>query len=173
MDDLEIHSNEAPTGSSPTVKASTGKPDGVSDTDLSFRLVEPTALLVEDFNLHIDVAPSTWNAVKARFAKEKNADLRQEPQRKTILSGISAYMPSGTLTAILGASGSGKTSLRLCFRAVVSALNYFPGLSSTPSRVGPVDADSRPPEEFGITAILTYRAFGALMSRKKMFYRQR
>lgn len=156
MDDLEIRSNEAPTGPTPHGKALTWEPDVLGKTELSFRLVEPAALSVEGLNVQIDIAPSAWNTVKARFTKGIDAHPRQKSRRKTILSDITAHMPSGTLTAIIGASGSGKTSLRPHSRAVMSALNYCSGLSSTPSRIGPVVANSRPPEAFGITGIPTY-----------------
>jgi ABC-type multidrug transport system ATPase subunit len=73
------------------------------DNSISLHAVEPVSVRLEHLSVSVDEAP---NALARIFAKEK------APQsHKTILDDISAEMPSGTLTAIIGGSGSGKTSL--------------------------------------------------------------
>ncbi|CAF9937095.1 hypothetical protein IMSHALPRED_011021 [Imshaugia aleurites] len=76
--------------------------------DLSFRAVDPVNVHVKDLNVDIDVSPSGLSAFTAAFRRKKST---REPEVKAILKGVSAYMPSGSLTAIIGSSGSGKTSV--------------------------------------------------------------
>lgn len=76
--------------------------------DLSFRSVDPVNVHVKGLNVDIDVSPSGLSALNASFRRKKSTP---EPQVKAILKGVNAYMPSGSLTAIIGSSGSGKTSL--------------------------------------------------------------
>lgn len=125
MDDLQIHSNEAPIRSTPGSKAAILELDAIGNTELSFRIVKPAALSVEGLNLHIETASSALDRLRYRFAKGTNADIRQKSQRKTILRDITAHMPSGSLTAIIGASGSGKTSLFPNCHTVMSVLNHL------------------------------------------------
>ena len=125
MDDLQIRSNEAPIGSTPGSKVPIWEPHSIGNTELSFRIVEPAALSVEGLSLHIDIASSALDCLRYRFTKATNTDLRQKSQRKTILTDITAHMPSGSLTAVIGASGSGKTSLSPHARTVMSVLNYL------------------------------------------------
>jgi ABC-type multidrug transport system ATPase subunit len=73
------------------------------DNGISLHAVEPVSIRLEHLTVSVDEAP---NAFAGMFSKKK------APQsHKTILDDISAEMPSGTLTAIIGGSGSGKTSL--------------------------------------------------------------
>ena len=76
--------------------------------DLSFRAVDPVNVHVKDLNVDIDVSPSGLSAFTASFTQKKST---QEPKVKAILSKVNAYMPAGSLTAIIGSSGSGKTSV--------------------------------------------------------------
>ena len=76
-----------------------------ADRYLSFRDVEPVHVTVEDFSVDIDVSPSS--AKFASWLKKKQVPLKT----KQILKRINVHMPPGTITAILGASGSGKTSV--------------------------------------------------------------
>lgn len=73
--------------------------------DLSFRPVYPVDVLVKDLNVDIDVSPSGLAALVNRKKDVKGKEA------KTILKDLDASMPSGTLTAIIGSSGSGKTSV--------------------------------------------------------------
>lgn len=76
--------------------------------DLSFRAVEPVSVHVKNLNVDIDVSPSRLSGLTASFSRK---DSTREPEVKAIIKGLSAYMPSGSLTAIIGSSGSGKTSV--------------------------------------------------------------
>jgi ABC-type multidrug transport system ATPase subunit len=77
---------------------------------LSLRAVAPVGINVRDLTLGIDLAPSGIGRLAAAFKSKKQRDLT-EPRSKSILNNVNADIPSGSLTAILGASGSGKTSL--------------------------------------------------------------
>ena len=77
---------------------------------LSLRAVVPASISVQDLTLELDLAPSGIGRLAAAFKSEKQRNLAGPPP-KTILNNVSAQIPSGSLTAILGASGSGKTSL--------------------------------------------------------------
>ena len=94
-----------------------GRPTSVSPADsdqtaaantLSFHAVEPVDICVRNLGVSIDVSPSRLNGLKKRIAGRKP---RQKKVYKPILQDVSADMPSGSLTAIIGGSGSGKTSM--------------------------------------------------------------
>ncbi|KAH7091129.1 ABC transporter-like protein [Paraphoma chrysanthemicola] len=76
------------------------------DNNISLHAVEPVSVRLEHLSVSVDEAP---NALGGLFAKKQDAPNRSHV--KTILDDVSAEMPSGTLTAIIGGSGSGKTSL--------------------------------------------------------------
>lgn len=75
--------------------------------DISLRAVNPVDISVQKLSLDIDVSPSSFWAVKSLFPS------KTQPVQsfKTILHDINAWMPCGSLTAIIGGSGSGKTSM--------------------------------------------------------------
>ncbi|KAH8725542.1 ABC transporter-like protein [Phaeosphaeriaceae sp. PMI808] len=77
------------------------------DNGISLHAVEPVSVRLEHLSVSVDEAP---NALARIFSKKKEESLGNN-HVKTILDDISAEMPSGTLTAIIGGSGSGKTSL--------------------------------------------------------------
>ena len=75
------------------------------DADLSFRAVEAVDVHIENLNVDINVSPSKLtNFVCGRR-------VRDNVEYKQILKDVNASMPHSTVNAILGASGSGKTSL--------------------------------------------------------------
>ena len=78
-------------------------------TDLSLRAVVPVNVHARNLSFEVDVSPSGFSAFAARINRTKLPE--QEPQFKTILEDVSLFMPSGSLTAIIGGSGSGKTSM--------------------------------------------------------------
>jgi ABC-type multidrug transport system ATPase subunit len=82
-------------------------------TALSFNAVSPVDVRVEDLTVHIDTTPPIWQASPAqawkRWVRPKSRN--DDASYKTILNGVGALMPSGSLTSIIGSSGSGKTSL--------------------------------------------------------------
>lgn len=80
-----------------------------SVNDLSFRAVETVDVRVKHLNVDIDLSPSGLSAFPAASFHRKKST--REPEVKAILRGVNAHMPSGSLTAIIGSSGSGKTSV--------------------------------------------------------------
>jgi ABC-type multidrug transport system ATPase subunit len=76
------------------------------DHSISLREVGPVSVRLEHLTISVDESP---NAFARLFSKKKS--LPDHSHVKTILDDISADMPSGSLTAIIGGSGSGKTSL--------------------------------------------------------------
>ncbi|RJE20910.1 ABC transporter [Aspergillus sclerotialis] len=91
-------------------------PDIAQDTDnqsnelnLSFRGVDPVDVSVNNLSLAVDTTPPIWETPPSQLWARIQ---RQNPNPpKTVLDSIDASMPSGSLTAIIGSSGSGKTSL--------------------------------------------------------------
>jgi ABC-type multidrug transport system ATPase subunit len=73
---------------------------------ISLTEVEPVSVKLEHLTVSVNEAP---NAFATLFSKKKTPPSHNHV--KTILDDISAQMPSGSLTAIIGGSGSGKTSL--------------------------------------------------------------
>ena len=73
------------------------------DADLSFRAVEAVGVRVEQLDVDIDVSPSKFSLAGLKS--------RGPTEYKPILKKVNARMPGGTVTAILGSSGSGKTSV--------------------------------------------------------------
>ncbi|EGE80497.2 ATPase [Blastomyces dermatitidis ATCC 18188] len=76
---------------------------------LSLRAVQPVDVKVRDLVVRIDTTPPIfqssprllWNRIRCKT----------DSPIKSVLHGVSADMPQGSLTAIIGGSGSGKTSL--------------------------------------------------------------
>ena len=107
FDDEDGHNIEAVTA--------LGLDDG--GTHLSFRAVAPVDVRVRDLAVHVDTTPpiwqtppkDLWSRVRNTFRKPGDGD--NVNSIKTVLNGVTASMPHGSLTAIIGGSGSGKTSL--------------------------------------------------------------
>ncbi|KAF2134491.1 ABC transporter-like protein [Dothidotthia symphoricarpi CBS 119687] len=77
-----------------------------NDNAISLHAVDPVSVRLEHLSVSVDESP---NALGLLFSKKKGVP---SPNRvKKILDDVSADLPSGTLTAIIGGSGSGKTSL--------------------------------------------------------------
>ena len=79
---------------------------GATRDTLSFRAVEPVNLSVRDLCATIEEPLGPLKRLRALRSKEAVV-----AQRKIILDNVDAEIGSGTLTAIIGGSGSGKTSL--------------------------------------------------------------
>jgi ABC-type multidrug transport system ATPase subunit/ABC-type multidrug transport system permease subunit len=78
--------------------------------NLSLRDVTPVNVLVSNLSLHIDSSSPVWKSSPLQFWRHLRGQ-KLEGNSKTVLDGVNAGMPSGSLTAIIGSSGSGKTSL--------------------------------------------------------------
>lgn len=76
-----------------------------ADNVISLREVEPVTVRLEHLSVSVDQSP---NALAKAFSKKAATG---QSHVKPILDDVSADLPSGTLTAIIGGSGSGKTSL--------------------------------------------------------------
>lgn len=95
-----------PTPAAPSDDRDSTNASHHDDHGISLREVGPVSVRLEHLTISVDESP---NAVTHLFSKKK--PLGDQSHVKTILDDISADMPSGSLTAIIGGSGSGKTSL--------------------------------------------------------------
>ncbi|KAJ5773581.1 hypothetical protein N7457_008477 [Penicillium paradoxum] len=77
--------------------------------NLSLRAVNPVDIDVRNLSLQVNTTP-IWETSPSKIWQRLRG---QAPARtsKAVLDNVSASMPSGSLTAIIGSSGSGKTSL--------------------------------------------------------------
>ena len=75
--------------------------------NMSLREVVPVNVLVRNLTVAVDLTPTGLQAMRLPFGKTKT----KGPSTKTLLNDVHASLPSGSLTAIIGASGSGKTSM--------------------------------------------------------------
>lgn len=76
------------------------------DNTISLREVDPVSVRLEHLSVAVDESPDVFSKLLG-----KNAKAQSGTHSKKILDDISAECRSGTLTAIIGGSGSGKTSL--------------------------------------------------------------
>ncbi len=102
--DLESESASPPTERTSPLRSPSHEATG---NDLSFRAVDAINVIVRDLSVNIDISQIGIAALKTSFGR-KTAN---EKEFKKILNGVSATMPRGSLTAILGSSGSGKTTM--------------------------------------------------------------
>lgn len=77
--------------------------------NLSLLAVSPVDVRVKDLSPEVDTTPPIWKTAPSQLWRRMRGKI-PEP-RKAVLEGINTSMPSGSLTAIIGSSGSGKTSL--------------------------------------------------------------
>ncbi|KAJ5888498.1 hypothetical protein N7495_008539, partial [Penicillium taxi] len=77
--------------------------------NLSLRAVNPVNVRVSKLSLDIDTSPPLWESPLQFWHHLRGQKL--EGASKRVLDRVSATMSSGSLTAIIGSSGSGKTSL--------------------------------------------------------------
>ncbi|OQE28540.1 hypothetical protein PENSTE_c003G09880 [Penicillium steckii] len=86
-------------------------PDLLDDVyNLSLRSVNRVDVSVKNLSLDIDTSSPIWQTSPSKIWQRLRGQ-RPERSSKKVLQGVSAAMPSGSLTAIIGSSGSGKTSL--------------------------------------------------------------
>ncbi|KAL8733181.1 MAG: hypothetical protein Q9181_003680 [Wetmoreana brouardii] len=79
-----------------------------TDNDLSFHAVQAVNVSVRDLSVNVDVSPGRIRAFAAAFRRRRQRPIETS---KRILDHVSTSMPNGNLTAILGGSGSGKTTM--------------------------------------------------------------
>lgn len=77
---------------------------------LSLSAVDPVDVRIRDLAVQVDTSPSPLS-LASLLPRKRKADGGIESKTKTILHDVSANMPRGTLTAIIGGSGSGKTTM--------------------------------------------------------------
>lgn len=75
---------------------------------LSFRAIDQVDVRIRNLSVQIDLSPSAITRLGSPLTGRKQG---QGVEWKTVLDDVSADLPRGSLTAILGGSGSGKTSL--------------------------------------------------------------
>jgi len=83
--------------------------------NLSFSDVHPVGVTVRNLEVEVDVVIPLADRLKAKFSKSKVGDVEGGAVggvRKKILKDVSAEFPPGTLTAIIGGSGSGKVCIQ-------------------------------------------------------------
>ncbi|CAG8954999.1 hypothetical protein HYFRA_00008688 [Hymenoscyphus fraxineus] len=88
------------------------QPSIAASNHLSLSEVEPVDIQVR--NLAVDVDISTFGSPLAKLGlgrRKRNQDGEAPAETKKILHSVSASMTAGTLTAIIGGSGSGKTTM--------------------------------------------------------------
>lgn len=103
------HLSEDKIDAAAPINAGKHDPPVVTGNHLSLRGVEPVDVSVTDLAVRVDTTPQIWqSSPSAMWDRLRNP---KEDRLKTILDSVSADMPRGTLTAIIGGSGSGKTSL--------------------------------------------------------------
>ncbi|KAH6694186.1 ABC transporter-like protein [Leptodontidium sp. MPI-SDFR-AT-0119] len=77
---------------------------------ISLRDVEPVEIQVRGLAVTVDLAPSAFS-IDRYLPRKRRQDGSEAPRSKQILHSVSASMPAGSLTAIIGGSGSGKTTM--------------------------------------------------------------
>lgn len=81
------------------------------NNDISFRPVAPVDIALQRLVVTVEKNVSALEKLRSRLHNKQAVAQEDETKRKTILGDVSANFPQGTLTAIIGGSGSGKTSL--------------------------------------------------------------
>jgi ABC-type multidrug transport system ATPase subunit len=84
--------------------------DHTANFRLPFRAVHSVDIHVRDLSLEVDITPPIWGTSPLQTWHRLRGKTTTAA-RKVVLNGVDAHMPSGSLTAIIGSSGSGKTSL--------------------------------------------------------------
>lgn len=77
---------------------------------LSLSAVDPVDVEVHNLAVQVDTSPSPLS-LASLLPQKRETNGGNKSKTKTILHDVSANMPRGTLTAIIGGSGSGKTTM--------------------------------------------------------------
>lgn len=108
-------------------------------SSFSLRAVQPVCVRIRNLGVTVDTSSSAFSLASLlprRKAQSHDPESTAAPQTKVILKDVSADMPPGSLTAILGGSGSGKTS---CLNLLASRM-----VSSRLTRSGTTDFNGSP-----------------------------
>ncbi|KAK2734924.1 hypothetical protein FQN57_001421 [Myotisia sp. PD_48] len=84
-----------------------------SEPHFSLRAVQPVDVNVLSLAVRVDTTPSLWQSSPSSLWRRLGPSRKGRSTNnnlKTVLDGVTACMPHGSLTAIIGGSGSGKTS---------------------------------------------------------------
>ncbi|QSZ31132.1 hypothetical protein DSL72_000695 [Monilinia vaccinii-corymbosi] len=105
----------------------------------SLSAVEPVDVQIRNLSVSVDISPSAFS-IERLFPRKKAQDGVATPITKQILHSVSASMPIGTLTAIIGGSGSGKTTMlntmaerMMSGRLTIGGTTTFNGMASVHS----------------------------------------
>jgi hypothetical protein len=140
--------------------------------NLSFTDVRPADMTVRNLEVQVDAATSLVDTLKAKFSKLKVDDVEgggMGSRRKIILKDVSADFPSGTLTAIIGGSGSGKVRWYLHNHLELTLSFMLRRLSLMPCLIACEDQTSPSPEAFATTDLPTSSPSRVLTSHKPMY----
>jgi ABC-type multidrug transport system fused ATPase/permease subunit len=84
------------------------------EQNMSFSAVQPVDVEVRNLQVQVDVSSPMLQTVKSWFNRPRVGDVEGQTNisanRKTILASVSSDFPAGTLSAIIGGSGSGKVN---------------------------------------------------------------
>jgi ABC-type multidrug transport system ATPase subunit len=78
--------------------------------NISLSEVDPVDVQVRNLAVSVDTSPTAFS-LSSLLPRRRKQDGDPRPEQKRILHSVSASMPAGTLTAIIGGSGSGKTTM--------------------------------------------------------------
>ena len=104
---------------------------------LSFSDVHPADITVWNLGVEVDIITSVVDALKAKFTRSKVSDVEGDVvggTRRKILKDVSGVFPAGTLTAIIGASGSGKVRLHPHTLDLADLISLVPLADDLPQR---------------------------------------
>ncbi|KAF7876360.1 hypothetical protein EAF04_001453 [Stromatinia cepivora] len=76
----------------------------------SLSAVEPVDVQIRDLSVSVDISPSAFS-IERLIPRKRAQNGVATSTTKRVLHSVSASMPVGTLTAIIGGSGSGKTTM--------------------------------------------------------------
>ncbi|KAG4441901.1 hypothetical protein IFR05_002585 [Cadophora sp. M221] len=85
-------------------------PATVHSNHISLRDVEPVEILVRALAVTVNLSPSAFS-MDRYLPRKRTQNGSEAPRSKQILHSVSASLPAGSLTAIIGGSGSGKTTM--------------------------------------------------------------
>lgn len=92
----------------PTQKSNAGRLSVSGAGQLSLDDVDDVSVKIRDLQVSVDTSPS-W-LEPATYPELIKAGLRSQPRMKTLLKSVAADFTPGSLSAIIGGSGSGKTT---------------------------------------------------------------